>query len=89
MCGAPDVQIRLVARTFILISHLLGSHNKYQKKSARTEAPQRVGSAKQCPKLSPGQNKHGQNITFHYHIIMAYGEFRKYLHIYISILNHV
>ena len=28
-----------------------------------TEARQRVWSAKQCSKLTLGQNKHGQNIT--------------------------
>ena len=54
---------RLGARTFLLLSHLFGSHNKYQLKSASTEARQRVGTAKQFSKLSLGQNKDGKNIT--------------------------
>ena len=29
-CGAPDVLTRLGAHTFLLLSHLLGSQNKYQ-----------------------------------------------------------
>ena len=62
-CGAPDALTGLGARIFLLLSHLLGSQNKYQKESARTEARQRLGSAKQVSKLSLGQNKHGQNIT--------------------------
>ena len=48
---APDALMPLGARTFLLLSnlsHFLGSHNKYLKESARTEARQRVGSAKQC-----------------------------------------
>ena len=61
-CGAPDTLTRLGARTFLLLSHLLDSQNKYQSESARTEARQRVRSAKQVTKLSLGQNKHGQNI---------------------------
>jgi len=63
MCGTPDALTRLGARTFLLLSHLLGAQNKYQWESARTEARQRVGSAKQVSKLSLGQNKLGQNIT--------------------------
>ena len=30
MCGAPDMLTCLGARTFLLLSHLLGSQNKYQ-----------------------------------------------------------
>ena len=30
MCGAPDALTRLGARNFLLLSHLLGSQNKYQ-----------------------------------------------------------
>ena len=62
-CGAPDGLTHIGARTFLLLSHLLGSQNKYQQESARTEARQSVGSAKQVSKLSLGQNKHGQHIT--------------------------
>ena len=62
-CGAPDALTRLGARTFLLLSHLLGSQNKYQEESARTEVGQRVGSTKQVSKLSLGRNKHGQNVT--------------------------
>ena len=61
--GAPDALTCLGARTFQLFSHLLGSHKKSQKKCTRSNACQRIGSAKQCSKLSLGQNKHGQNIT--------------------------
>ena len=62
-CGAPDALKRLSEGTFLLLSHLFGSQNKYQKESVRTKARQCVGSAKQVSKLSLGQNKHGQNIT--------------------------
>jgi len=58
-CGVPDVLTRLGARTFLLLPHLYGSQNKYQDESARTEARQLIGSAKQVSKLSHGQNKHG------------------------------
>ena len=61
--GAPDALTRLSARTFLLLSHLLGSQNKCQHESERTKARERVRSAKQVSKLSLGQNKHGQNIT--------------------------
>ena len=50
-CGAPDALTRLGARTFLLLSHILESHNKYQLESVRTEARQRVGSATQVSKL--------------------------------------
>ena len=59
-CGAPEALTCLGACTFLLLSHLLGSQNKYQQESARTEAC--IGSAKQCSKLSLGQNKPGPNI---------------------------
>ena len=62
-CGAPDTLTRLGTCTFLLLSHFRGSHNKFQKKSAHTEARQRVESAKQCSTLSLGHNKHGKNIT--------------------------
>jgi len=62
-CGAPNSLTRLGACTFLLLSHLLGSQNKYQWESVHTEARQRVGSTKQVSKLSLGQNKHRQNIT--------------------------
>ena len=51
-CGAPDALTHLGACTFLLLSHLNGSHSKYQWKSERTEACQRFGSTKQCSKLS-------------------------------------
>ena len=63
MCGSPDALTRLGAHTFLLLSSLLGSQNKYQQESARTEASQCIGSAKQVSKLSLGQKRHGQNIT--------------------------
>ena len=65
-CGAPNALRRLGACTFLLLSHLLESQNKYQSESARTKARQCVGSTKQVSKLSLGQNKHGQNITTPY-----------------------
>ena len=36
MCGAPDALMRLSGYTFLLLSHLFGSHNKYQQKSVGT-----------------------------------------------------
>ena len=76
-CGAPDALTCLGACTFLLLSHRLGSKNKYQYESACTEVRQRVGSAKQVSKLSLGQNKHGQNITTPYvflcYLVSAYG----------------
>ena len=64
-CGAPEALAlaRFGAHTFLLLSYLLESQNKYQKESVHTEAQQRLGSAKQVSKLSIEQNKHGQNIT--------------------------
>ena len=63
MWGAPDALRCLGAHPFLLLSHLLGSHNKYRSKSSRTQAHKRVGIVKQCSKLPVGQNKHGQNIA--------------------------
>ena len=51
MCCAPDSLTRLCACTFLLIPHLLGSHNQYKYKSARTEARKHIKSTKQCSKF--------------------------------------
>ena len=49
MCGAPYALTRLSARTFLLISLLLGSHNQYKYKSVRTEARERVRAPSNVP----------------------------------------